>query len=76
MSIYDVRQAIKAPQSNVREIMESKGVTIMKLVEVTQLPKRIIQNARCEEIKKCKLETLAIIAQGLGVKIKDLFDED
>jgi DNA-binding Xre family transcriptional regulator len=75
MSIYDVRKAIKAPQSNVREIMESKGVTIMKLVEVTQLPKRIIQNARCDEIKTCKLETLAIIAQGLGVKIKDLFDE-
>jgi hypothetical protein len=56
--------------------MTAKGVTILGLVGITQLSKRIIQNSRSEEIKKCKLETLAIIAQGLGVKIKDLFEED
>lgn len=76
MSIYDVRKTIKSPRSNVREIMTAKGITILGLVERTQLPKRIIQNSRSEEIKKCKLETLAIIAQGLGVKIKDLFEEE
>lgn len=76
MSIYDVRESIQAPRSNVRVIMEEQGVSIAGLAKKTKLSTKLIERARGEEIKKCKLETLAIIALGLGVKIKDLFDEE
>lgn len=76
MSIYEVRNQIKSPHSNVRQIMENNGISIMALSNLTKLPKQIIQRSRGEDLKKCKLETLAIIANGLGVKIKDLFDEE
>ena len=56
--------------------MEREGISFAKLAEKTKLSTKIIERARGENIKKCKLETLAIIAQGLGVKIKDLFDEE
>lgn len=48
----------------------------MALSSLTKLPRQISQRARGEDLKKCKLETMAIIANGLGVKIKDLFDEE
>lgn len=75
MSIYDIREQIVPPQSNVRGLMEAKGFSIAKLAEKTELSRKIIERARGTQIKNCKLETLAIIAQGLEVKIKDLFDE-
>jgi DNA-binding Xre family transcriptional regulator len=76
MSIYEVRENTPSPKSNVRDIMEHQGVSFAKLAERTKLSTKIIERARGENIKKCKLETLAIIAQGLDVKIKDLFDEE
>jgi len=76
MSIYEVRENTPSPKSNVRNIMEREGISFAKLAEKTKLSTKIIERARGENIKKCKLETLAIIAQGLGVKIKDLFDEE
>lgn len=76
MSIYEIREQIEAPKSNVRELMEEKGFSIARLAEKTKLSRKIIERSRGKDIKKCKLETLAIIAQGLEVKIKDLFDEE
>lgn len=76
MSIYDVRENIRSPKSNVRELMERQRISFAKLAERTKLSTKIIERSRGENIKKCKLETLAIIAQGLGVKIKDLFEEE
>lgn len=55
--------------------MESQGVTIIALAERTKLSDRLIKRARTDQIKKCTLETLSIIASGLNVKTKDLFDE-
>jgi hypothetical protein len=55
--------------------MENKGVTIIALAEATKLSDRLIKRARTEQIRKCTLETLGIIADGLGVKTKDLYDE-
>jgi len=43
------------------------------MAEKTSLSKRLIRRARTTGIKLCKLETLAIIAEGLGIGIKDLF---
>ena len=62
-------------QSNVKKIMESKGITIRGMVEKTGLADVTILRARKPMIAKCRLETLEIIANCLGCKIKDLFDE-
>jgi DNA-binding Xre family transcriptional regulator len=74
MSIYEVREKVRPPRSHVKEIMEAQGVTLQALMDRTQLSKIVIQRARGDLIKKCKLETLYIIADGLGVDVKDLFD--
>lgn len=74
-TIKEIRLEHRAPKSNVRQIMEEQGVTILALAERTKLSDRLIKRARSEQIKKCTLETLGIIASGLGVKTKDLFTE-
>ena len=61
--------------SNVKKIMEEKGVTIRALVERTRLADVTILRARREQIAQCKLETLETIANSLGCKVKDLFEE-
>lgn len=75
MSIYDVRESVQNIRSNVKKIMEDQGVSCRKLSERTKLSKLIVERARKDDIKKCKLETLVIIANALGVSVKDLFDE-
>jgi DNA-binding Xre family transcriptional regulator len=75
MSIYDVRTETRGITSNVKQIMGEKGVSIVTLSNETKLSTKIIERARTDQIKLCKLETLAIIAKGLNVKTKDLFNE-
>ena len=75
MSIYDVRSETTGITSNVKRIMEERGMSIVSLSNETKLSTKIIERARTSKIKLCKLETLAIIAKGLSVKIIDLFDE-
>ena len=74
-TIKDIRQERRGPTSNVKKIMENNGVTIMALAESTKLSDRLIKRARTEQIRKCTLETLGIIADGVGVKTKDLYEE-
>ncbi len=74
-TIKEIRQDRRGPTSNVKKIMENNGVTIMALAESTKLSDRLIKRARTEQIRKCTLETLGIIADGLGVKTKDLYEE-
>jgi hypothetical protein len=62
--------------SNVKRIMEEKGITIRGLIEKTRLADVTILRARREQIVQCRLTTLQIIAEGLGCKVKDLFDEE
>lgn len=62
-------------KSNVKELMEAKGITIRKMVTMTQLADVTILRARREQILQCRLETLETIAKCLDCKIKDLFDE-
>ena len=61
--------------SNVKKIMENKGVTIRKMVEHTGLSDKTILRARCEQINLCRVYTLETIANFLDCKVKDLFDE-
>ena len=62
-------------RSNVRKIMEEKGVTIRAMAGKTGLTDVTILRARKETIVHCRVSTLVVIAQYLECKVKDLFEE-
>jgi Helix-turn-helix. len=62
--------------SNIRELMDSKKLTVRDLASLTGMSSRTIQRAVSDEsIHKCELGTLAKIGSALGVKTKRLYDE-
>jgi DNA-binding Xre family transcriptional regulator len=61
--------------SKVKEIMQKRKFTVRQFVERTGLSSATITNARDERITKCRIQVLAAIADALGVKVKDLFEE-
>lgn len=74
-------------KSNLKKIMENKGVTIRELREKTAqkdslenpmaLSTATILNARDDQkIRTCRLGKLEAIARALDVSVKDLFDDD
>lgn len=63
-------------RSNIKKIMEEKRVTIRSLIRETGLSDMTILRARRAQISQCRLCTLEIIAQSLGCKVKELFEED
>ena len=62
-------------ESNVKNIMENIGITYAELESLTGISSQTITRARSSRIREMSLETLEIIAIGLGVPIKDLFEE-
>lgn len=62
--------------SNVKKIMEGRGVTIRGMVAKTGLSDTTILRARCGQINQCRIYTLEIIANFLECKVKDLFNEE
>ena len=60
-------------QSNLKELMEKKGVTLKQMVKETGLAEMTLIRARREQIGACRLDTLLIIAEYLNCKIEDLF---
>lgn len=64
-------------KSNIKPLMEQKGISIRTLGEETGLSTRTIQNARLdEELPACSLSTLERIARALGCSIHDLFEDN
>lgn len=61
--------------SNVKKIMEERRVTIRAMNEATGLSLETIARARKDRINLCRLNTLETMAEFLGCKVKDLFDE-
>lgn len=61
--------------SNLKQIMEEKKISIRTMVEATGISNMTILRARRDGINQCRLCTLEIIAEYLGVKTKDLYDE-
>lgn len=61
--------------SNVKKIMEERGITYARLEAVTGLSSQTITRARSPRIREMSLETLETIAHALGVSVKELFDE-
>lgn len=66
--------------SHVKRIMEQKKITVSKLSEMTGLAIETIMRARrgadAGQLGSCTLITLETMARAMGVKIKDLFDEE
>ena len=61
--------------SNVKKLMDDKGVTIRGMVALSGLSDKTILRARGEHIVECRLYTLQTIANFLECKVKDLFEE-
>lgn len=66
--------------SKLKQVMEEKGVSIRRLVRESGLCEETVLRGRRGggqgQLGSCTLLTLEIMANALGVKIKDLFDED
>ena len=60
-------------QSNVKSLMEKKGVTLKQMVKDTGLAEMTLIRARREQIGACRLDTLILIAEYLECTIEDLF---
>ena len=60
-------------QSNVKTLMERKGITLKQMVKDTGLAEMTLIRARREQIGACRLDTLLTIADYLECKIEDLF---
>jgi len=63
-------------RSNLKELMEKKGVTLKRMVEDTGLAEMTLIRARRDQIGRCRLDTLVIMAKYLGCTVNDLFEED
>ncbi len=66
--------------SRVKAVMEQRSITIKHLVQTSGLAEETIMRARRGggqgQLGSCTLLTLETMANALGVKIKDLFEEE
>lgn len=62
--------------SNVKKMMDEKGMTIRGLVAASGLSDKTILRARGGHIVECRLYTLQTLAEHLGCAVKDLFTEE
>ena len=62
--------------SNIKKLMEEKKVTVRKIAEKANLSKQTVLTARTDEgITECRLSTLGKIADALGMKTTQLYEE-
>lgn len=62
--------------SNLKYIMAKKGITINKWIDESGVSNHTIVRARRTSIGECTLNTLEKIADSLGCKVKDLFEQE
>lgn len=62
-------------QSKVKERMEAAGFSVRGMASQTGLSTGTLHRVRGALIARCTLETMATIAQALGCRVKDLFEE-
>jgi DNA-binding Xre family transcriptional regulator len=63
--------------SNVKYIMRKEGKTLREITESARISETTLLKIRKSSlIGECKLNTLKKVAQALGCKVKDLFEED
>lgn len=62
-------------KSNIKSIMEEKGLTTRGVSEQAGISKQTLLKARQDEgISECRLSTLGRIANALGIPVKETFD--
>lgn len=62
-------------RSNLKALMEQRGITLRQMVEETGLAEMTLIRARRGQISACRLDTLVSIANYLGCTVNDLFSE-
>ena len=62
--------------SNVKKMMDDRGMTIRGLVAALGLSDKAILRARGGHIVECRLYTLQTLVKHLGCAVKDLFAEE
>jgi len=62
--------------TNIKKLMEAQSITVRELARKTGLSNKSIMRARDQRIESCSLRTLATIAGALGVRTKDLYEEE
>lgn len=62
--------------SKVKPLMTEKNVTVVGMMTLTGLSNETVMRARDQRIESCSLRTLAAIAGALGVRTKDLYEEE
>ena len=62
-------------ESNVKALMEARGMTVRDMVELTRLSSATVIKARDERISTCSLSSLEKVAGALHVHVCDLLDE-
>ncbi|MBD5558361.1 MAG: helix-turn-helix transcriptional regulator [Desulfovibrio sp.] len=60
-------------RSNLKPLMEQRGITLRQMVEDTGLAEMTLIRARRGQIGACRLDTLVCIASYLGCEVNDLF---
>lgn len=63
-------------RSNLKPLMEQRGITLRQMVEDTGLAEMTIIRARRGQIGACRLDTLVSIAGYLGCTVNDLFSQE
>lgn len=56
--------------------MREKKISINRLIELSGVSNHTIVRARKTSIRECTLATLEKIANALGCKVKDLFEQE
>lgn len=59
--------------NRLREIRESKGLSVSKLAELSGITRQTIHRLENEEVEDVKSSTLRALANALGVKVTDFF---
>ena len=62
-------------ESKLPNLMAKQNMTIRDLVKKTGVSSATIQKARDNRIEQCRMGSLKKIAEALGVKVQDLFEE-
>ena len=63
-------------QSKLLHFMAMQNMTIRDLAQKTGVSSATIQKARDSRIEQCRVGSLKKIADALGVKVQDLFEEE
>ena len=64
----------EAIAKRLKELLKEKGCTQYKLSSLTGVPQSTISTIMTKKSRTCKLDTILLLAQGLGVTAKDFFD--